>query len=189
MEVGKEVLTSWIEGVDVKREVDGVGSTNTILDLLDDAVNTNGIDLTRLDNLKAAVSIILIITWTAQSRADTSVDVGVVGEQTFLSSVVEVCTVVDAGDFAGGATEDLGLPGVEMRVKVDDGDGTISTVDGAEEGESDGVVTSEGDDSWEGFAVLGWSFLLRVGGRFAGEDCVVAFFDLVKGPGVIVSVE
>lgn len=76
-----------------------------------------------------------------------------VGEQTFLRSMIEVCAVVDASDLAGRTTEDLWLPGVEVRVEVDDGDGTVSTVDGAEEREGNGVVTAEGDNSWEGFAV------------------------------------
>jgi len=34
-----------------------------------------------------------------------------------------------------------------MAVKVDDGDGTVFTVDGTEERECDGMVASEGDQT------------------------------------------
>jgi hypothetical protein len=53
---------------------------------------------------------------------------------------------------------------------VDYGDGSVSTVDRAEEGKGDGVVTTKGDDSREGLSVFGGAFLLRVGSRGAGED-------------------
>lgn len=42
-------------------------------------------------------------------------DVGVVGEETFLRSVEEVGAVVNGGLLAGSATENLGLPGVTNR--------------------------------------------------------------------------
>jgi hypothetical protein len=43
-------------------------------------------------------------------------DVGVVGKKTFLGSVEKVCAVVDASLLAGGATENLGLPGVTVYI-------------------------------------------------------------------------
>lgn len=49
------------------------------------------------------------------------------------------------------------------------------------------MVAAKGDDSREGFAVLGRPFLVRVCGGGAGEDGVVSFFDLVEGPCVIIS--
>lgn len=58
-------------------------------------------------------------------------DVGVIGEQAFLRSVVEVGSVVDTGNFARGTSEHLWLPCVKMGVEVDHGDGAISTVDGS----------------------------------------------------------
>jgi hypothetical protein len=71
-------------------------------------------------------------------------DVGVVGEEAFLRRVEEIGAVVDAGLFAGRATEDLRLPGVtvqgsevgsanskaddlQMAVEVDDAYGTVFT--------------------------------------------------------------
>lgn len=115
-------------------------------------------------------------------------DIGIIGQQALLRGMVEVRAVVDAGDLAGRAAEDLWLPGIEMRIEVDDGDGAVGAVDGAEEGERDGVVAAEGDDAGEGLAVLCWAFLVGIGGRGSREDGVVAFFDLGEGPGVVVSV-
>lgn len=74
-----------------------------------------------------------------------------------------------------------------MRVEVDYGDWAVGAVDGAEEGEGDGVVAAEGDYAGEGLAVLCWSFLFCICGWGAGEDAVVSFFDLVESPGVVVS--
>jgi hypothetical protein len=41
-------------------------------------------------------------------------DIGVVGKETFLSSVEEVCSVVDTSLLAGCTTENLGLPGITV---------------------------------------------------------------------------
>ena len=94
------LLTGWIKRVDVKREIDWLGSTNAILDLLDDTIHSDGIDLSRFYNLKSTVSIVLIVTGATQCCSDSSVDVGVVGQKTFLGSMIEVCAVVDASNFA-----------------------------------------------------------------------------------------
>ena len=75
-----------------------------------------------------------------------------------------------------------------MRVEVDYGDGTVGTVDGTKEWEGDGVVAAEGDDSWQGLTVLCGAFLLGVCGGGAGEDAVVAFFDLVEGPCIVIPI-
>lgn len=50
------------------------------------------------------------------------------------------------------------------------------------------MVAAEGDDSWQGLTVLCGALLLGVCGGGAGEDAVVAFFDLVEGPCVVVPV-
>jgi hypothetical protein len=55
------------------------------------------------------------------------VDVGVISEETFLRGMEEICAVVDRGLLAGSTAEDLGLPGVEMAVKVDDADWSVLT--------------------------------------------------------------
>ena len=58
-------------------------------------------------------------------------DGGVVGNETLLSGVVEVCTVINRGLFGGGATEDLWAPGVEVGVEVEDSDGAVRSRDAA----------------------------------------------------------
>lgn len=88
-------LTSRIKSVNVDAEVDRVLSANSVLDLLDDAIDANLVNLTCLDNLEAAVAIVLIVRWPRQGCTDSSMDVGVVGQKTFLSSVEEVGAMVD----------------------------------------------------------------------------------------------
>ncbi len=70
-------------------------------------------------------------------------DGAVVCEQAFLTCPVEVGAVVYCRLVGGRAAEDLGLPGVEVRVEVDDRDGAVGFVDGSEEGEGYGVVATE----------------------------------------------
>lgn len=157
------------------------------MDLLDDALSAYRIDLARLHYLETNVSIILIVRQPTESRPDTSMDIGIISEQTLHRSVVEVGSVVDAGNLGGCASEDLGLPGVEVRVEVDDGDGAVCFVHAPEQRESDGVVASEGDDTWEDFSVLGDADVVGFRCGCPHEDAVVAFFDLLEGPFVVVS--
>lgn len=114
-------------------------------------------------------------------------DVGVVLQQALLGSVVEVGAVVDASDLGRRATKDLGPPGVEVGVEVDDRDGAVGPVDGPQQGQRDGVVSSERDDPGQDLALLRRAELIGVGGWVPCEDGVVALFDLVKSPCVVVS--
>jgi hypothetical protein len=152
------------------------------VDLLDDAGGTNGVNLPGFYNLKPDITVVIVVGQSAQGRTDARVDVGVVLQKTLHRSVVEVCSVVDACDFARGAAEDLGLPGVKVRVEVDHGDWSVGLVHAAKDGEGDGVVAAHGDDTRESLALLCKSRLFSVGGGLAHEDAVVAFFDLVDGP-------
>ena len=144
------------------------------------------IDLPRFDSREPTIPIILIVTQPAQGRADTSVDVGVVGQQPFLRSPVEVGAVVDRGLLAGCTTKDARLPRVEVRVEVDDADGAIRFVDTAEEGQGDGMVAAEGDDAGKRLARLADARRVGSCGRRASEEHVVAIFDLLESIGVVV---
>lgn len=95
------VLTGRVKSVDVDAEVDGLLRADSVFDLLDDAINTDLVYLTRLDNLEAAVAIVLIVRWPREGCADSSMNVSVVGKETFLSSVEEVGAVVDGCLLAG----------------------------------------------------------------------------------------
>lgn len=106
----RSALTSRIQSVNVQTQVHWVRGSDSVPDLLDDPIDANGIDLTRLHDLKAAVAVILIIRRSTQRRADAGVDVGVVLQQALLCGVVEVRSVIDTGDLGRGATEDFGAP-------------------------------------------------------------------------------
>lgn len=89
----------------------------------DDAGGADGVDVAGLDDLEAAVAVVVVVREAGERGADAGVDVGVVAQQAFLVRVVEVGAVVDGGLLGGAAAEDLGPPGVEVRVEVDDRDG------------------------------------------------------------------
>ncbi len=180
------VLTGRIERVDVQRQIHRVLGPDPLENLLDDAVGADLVDLARLDNLKPAVPVVLVVARPAQRGADAGVDVGVVAQQALLGRVVEVRPVVDAGDLRGRAAEDLGAPRVQVAVEVDDRDGAVGAVDGAQQRQGDGVVAAEGDDARERLAVLGWALLPGVRLGRAREDVIVPLFDLVEGVGVVV---
>jgi hypothetical protein len=99
-----------VERVDVNGQVDGPISADAVDDALDDAVGADGVDLTGLDDLEAAVAVVVVVAGPTKRGADARVDVGVVGEEALLRGVVEVGAVVDGGDLGRGAAEDLGLP-------------------------------------------------------------------------------
>ena len=176
-----------VKGIDVDREVDRVLVSDALVDFLDDTGGADLVDLTGLDNLEAAVAVVLVVGEAGQGSADSGVDVGVVAHQTLLCGVVEVGSVVDAGLLGGCAAEDLWSPGVEVGVEVDYGDWAVGFVHAAEERECDGVVTAEGDDTGEGLALGRRARSQGVGGWLAHEDAVVAFFDLLDGEGVVVA--
>lgn len=73
-----------------------------------------------------------------------------------------------------------------MTVEVNDSHGSVGTVDGAKERESDSMVATKGDDSRKSSALEGWTRLVCICGWWAREDVVVAFLDLSKCPLVIV---
>lgn len=154
-----------VERVDVDAEVRGVVGAHAVADLLDDALDPDGVDLARLDDLETTiclvslvrflflpiylfpqplmglwimmhlpVPIIFVVRRAAQGGPDTSMDVGVVLEQALHGGVVEVGAVVDASDLGGGTAKDLGLPGVQVAVEVDDGHGAVLAVDRPQQG-------------------------------------------------------
>lgn len=158
---------------------------HTVPDLLDNAINADSIDLTGLHDGEANVAIIVVIAKTRESRTDTGVDVGVVFQQAFHRCMVEVRAVVNAGDLAGRATEDLGLPSVKVGVEMDHSDGTVRAVHAAKQGQSDGVVTAHGDDTRQSLAVLAWAWLFRICSWLPHQDAVVAFFNLLDRPLIV----
>lgn len=207
-------LTGWVKRVNIQTQVDWVLGANSVADLFDDAINTNGINLSRLHNLEPTVSVVLVIGRSTERRADASVDVGVILQQTLLRSMVEVGAVIDAGDLGWGAAKDLWFPwcslaiqylysshsgekdegelsekaltGVQVAIEVDHRDGSICAVDGSQQREGDGVVTAQRDDTGKCLALLRGAELVGVGGGGTREDAVMTLLDLVKSPSVVV---
>lgn len=79
------------------------------------------------------------------------------------------------------------LTGVQMAVEVDHGNRPVRAVDGPQQRQGDGVVTAHRDDARKRLAFLREADLVRIGGRVARENAVVALLDLVESPGVVVS--
>ena len=70
---------------------------------------------------------------------------------------------------------------------MDHRDGAVRAVDGAEERECDGVIAPKSDYSRQCLAILCGTLLFGVGSWGSGEDTIVAFFDLVERPCVVIS--
>lgn len=86
-----------------------------------------------------------------------------------------------------GRAERPELTSIQVAVKVNDGDGSISPVDGSQQGKCDGMVAAERDDTRKSLSLLRRPSLVGVGGGTPREDIEVAFFDLVQGPSVVIS--
>ena len=65
--------------------------------------------------------------------------------------MVEICTVVYGCLLGRCAAKDFWPPGVKVGIEVNDRYGTIGFGDAAEERESDGVIASQRDYSWQCF--------------------------------------
>jgi hypothetical protein len=96
-------------------------------------------------------------------------------------------TMVDGCDLGWGSSKDLWLPCVEMGVEMDDRDGSVSLVHGAQKRQSYSVVTSEGQDTRQCLSMLGDASHVCVSSRLTHQDTVVAFFDLLQSPLVVVT--
>ena len=114
-------------------------------------------------------------------------NVGIILQQTLLAGMIEVCPVIDAGLFAWCTTEHLRPPCVEMRIEVDYSNWTVSAVHTAEKWQGDRMVAAECNDTWKSFAFLRNAWLFCIRGWISHEDGVVALFDLVESPSVIVA--
>jgi hypothetical protein len=75
-----------------------------------------------------------------------------------------------------------------MRVEVNNCDRAIRLVHAAEKRQGNGVVASERDHSRECLAMLRDPKLFSISGRLTHENRIVAFFNLVDSPGIIVPI-
>ena len=79
------------------------------------------------------------------TRERDTCDGASVGDESLAARPVKVRPVVDRGALARCAPEHAGLPRVEVRVKVNDGDRTVRAVDRAKQRQHDRVVPPERD--------------------------------------------
>jgi hypothetical protein len=131
-------LTSRVKSIDINGKVDRVLGADSVSDLLDDSVGsccmsafcsdashslewmlTDGVDFTSLDDLEAAITVVLIVRGSRKGRPDAGMDVGVVLQETFHGSMVEVGSVIDSSNLTRRAAKDLGLPCVPGPVKLE----------------------------------------------------------------------
>ncbi len=176
-----------VQSVNVDGQIHGVLGADAFLDTFDDPVHADGVDLAGFDAREAAVSVILVVRRATKCRPDACVDAAVVGEQSFFVGPVEIRAVVDGCLLGRRTTEDLGLPGIQVRVEVDHRDRSVGFIDAAQQRQGDGMVPSECYHAREclaGFADTG-----LVGGRerCAGEEGVVSVFDLLQRVVVVVA--
>lgn len=74
-----------------------------------------------------------------------------------------------------------------MAVEVDHADRTIRPVDTSEKRQSDCVVTTKRNDSWQCLSLQRRALLFCVGSWLATEEQIVALFDLFDSVCVIVA--
>lgn len=94
--------------------------------------------------------------------------------------------MVDASDFRRRTTKHLGAPGIEVGVKMDDRHRPVGPVDRPQQGKRDGVVSTKRNDPRQGLALLCRAQLVSIRGWVAREDGMVAFFDLMKSPRIVI---
>ena len=70
---------------------------------------------------------------------------------------------------------------------MNDADGAVGFVYGAEQRERDCMVTTQSDDAGEGFAFQCRANFVCVGLGLAHEELVMAVFDLLDGVGVVIA--
>lgn len=99
----------------------------------------------------------------------------------------KVGTVVDSRGLGRGTTENLRLPRIQVRIKVDHGNRSINLVDASQQRKCDGVVATQSDNARRSLALDAGARLIGVRGRLPGQQCVVAPFNLLDSISVIVS--
>lgn len=75
-----------------------------------------------------------------------------------------------------------------MAVKVNDTDGSVVAVDGAQQRKSDSVVTTKSDQARQSSSLLGWARLVSMGVGRTTQEKVVALLNLLERKSVVVTV-
>lgn len=73
-----------------------------------------------------------------------------------------------------------------MTIEMDDRNRSISLVDTPQQGQGDGMIATHGDDAGESLARSRETVLISVGEGLPHEEIVVAMFDLLDGPVIVI---
>lgn len=142
-----------IKHVDVNAEVDG-GVAHDAADFVDDACDADVVDLVGFDQGEAdVVAVDHVVVRTEQFGAQPAVHRRALGDAAFTGCVPEESPVRDGRLLRDNPrVPRVRVPGVEVRVEVDDGDGPVDLLEAAQDGEHDRVVASEAEDArlWPG---------------------------------------
>jgi hypothetical protein len=82
-------------------------------------VHADSVNFTSFNNFKSAITIILIIARPRQRGANAGMNVAIVGEQAFLRSVIEICTMIDTGLLGRSTSEYFWLPCITISCQKD----------------------------------------------------------------------
>ena len=103
------------------------------MDLLNNTLRPNPINLSRFHNFESAIPIILIIAETTQRRSNTSMNIRIVPQQTLLTRMPKVRSMINASLFTRSASEDLWFPRVEVGIEVDYCDWAVRFIHASQE--------------------------------------------------------
>jgi hypothetical protein len=113
-ETRKMGRTGRIQGINVDTQIYRFARTDSIFNFLDDPRRANRVNRAGLDDFKAAVAVVFVITGTGQGGPDSCMDVGIVGEQAFHVGVIKVRPMVNRCLRGGRPAKYFGAPCVSV---------------------------------------------------------------------------
>src|SRR5579862_8632986 len=75
-----------------------------------------------------------------------------------------------------------------MAIKVDDTNRTVVSVDAPQDRENNSMITSKGNDSGKSPSLQCRALLVRSGVRCSGQNSIVAIFNLLDCPSVVIPI-
>ena len=127
-----------IEHVDVDRDVEG-GVADPLPHPLDHARDAQLLEVHGGHDPEAEAGVVDEVLRREQGAADAHVHGVVLEQQALLEGAAE-------GRAVGVGGAEVGVPGVEVRVEVQEGGRPVALVDGPQQGQRDRVVAADGDE-------------------------------------------
>lgn len=98
----------------------------------------------------------------------------------------EVGAVVDSGRLTVLTTKHLRLPRIQMRVEVDNSNRSVRRLHTSQDGENDGMVTTQRDNPGQRLPILRRPLLIRVRRGLAHKQLIMPALDLPDGKVVVI---